>query len=106
MLMRMTAKLRGHETLIHRADSRQQILRWLIGNITEIETLEVDCNLNHWSWTPTIGWVQYPHNRQPKVRGNGYDAINPWRYCIFESSTAWEHDWLFPNPMFIVTPTF
>lgn len=106
MVIGITAQLKGHDVLLSFRLERRVAFRWVLQNVNDIIALEVDCGLNTWSWCPEIGWIQYPQcvytpgrgvhraNVKPIKRGNSYDAIHPWRFCMEEPLT--------PNPLCII----
>lgn len=96
MLVTITAGLKRHDTLISFKTERKTAFRWVQMHAEQLDSLEIDCGLNTWSWTPTLGWVQYPQCtytpgkgiypalRKPIRHGNAYDARHPWSYCMAE----------------------
>ncbi len=103
MVMKFTAALVGHDTLLTYTTSRRAAYLWVVANASSLVGLEVDCGLNRWFWTRDTGWVQITLTEyrpgkgvlrkegKPIVRGNGYDALHPWRFCL--------GDILTPNPL-------
>lgn len=105
MIIKVTAQLHGHDVLLSFRLHRRVAYRWVVEHATDIVALEIDCGFNIWSWSPEIGWTQFPQvvytpgrgthhaHVKPIRRGNSYDAIHPWRYCLGEQLT--------PNPLCI-----
>lgn len=93
MVITFTVSLKGHDTLVSYRADRMLVFDWVCRHVDDIDALELDCGLNRWSWTPSLGWTQYPQcvytpgkgmhraDRKPIRRGNDYDAVHPWRYC-------------------------
>lgn len=99
MVITLTFWVKGSDVPLSLQMERKAAFCWLMKHGSELKNLEVHMGLNLWSWSPTIGWVQFPQrqyvpgkglqpaNIKPKVHGNGYNARHPWRYCMAAECT-------------------
>lgn len=107
MIITMYASIKNHETTLPLKMERSDAYYWVLAHAHELNALDVDCGVNVWSWSPELGWRQFPRITYvpgksvvlrsrvvAKMQGNGRDCRHPWRYSMPKCPA--------PNPLHFV----